>query len=45
MLPIGQVLNYDERDELQSRGPEHLHMPVHVKNAPKTEESPDSEAI
>lgn len=44
MHPTGQVLNYDERDEFQSRGPKHLHVPVHLKDAPKTDESPDSEA-
>ena len=43
MHPIGQVLNYDEQNGFQSRGPKHLHVPVHVKYAQKIDESPDSE--
>ena len=43
--PIGRVLNYDERDEFQSRGPEHLLVPVHVKYDPKIDGRPDSEVI
>ena len=33
--PIGEILNYDRRKEMQGRGTEHFHAAVHVKDAPK----------
>ena len=33
--PIGQILNYDRRKEMQGRGTEHFHAAVHVKDAPR----------
>lgn len=45
MHPISQILNYDEPHVSQSKVPEHLHLPVHVKDDPKIYESLDSEAI
>ena len=43
--PIGQILNYDIRKEMQSRGTAHFHSAVHVKNAPEIYKSPDEEVI
>ena len=45
MHPIGQILNYDERREFQSRGTEHIHVPIHVVGAPKIDENEDSEVV
>ena len=42
MHPIGQILNHDERREFQSRGAEHTHAIIHVKDAPKLDEDDDS---
>ena len=43
MHPVGQILNYDDRREYQSRGTQHLHSPIHVKDAPKIDENSDFE--
>ena len=43
MHPIGQILNHDDRREFQSRGAEHPHAGIHVKNAPKIDENEASE--
>ncbi|XP_069125440.1 uncharacterized protein [Argopecten irradians] len=43
--PIGQVLNYDRRKEMQGRGTEHFHAAVHVKDAPKLDVHDDKEVI
>ena len=43
--PIGQILNYDIRKEMQSRGTAHFHPAVHVKNAPEIDKSTDEEVI
>ena len=42
MHPIGEILNYDERREFQNRGTEHIHAPIHIKDAPKIDEDDDS---
>ena len=41
--PIGQILNYDLRKELQSRGTAHFHSALHVKDAPKIGVDPDDD--
>ena len=41
--PIGQILNYDRRKEMQGRGTEHFHAAVHVKDAPKIDTDTDEE--
>ena len=38
MLPIGHILNYDERREFQSRGTDHIHALVHISDAPRLED-------
>ena len=43
MHPIGQILNFDGRKELQNRGTEHMHAPFHVVDAPKIDENNNSE--
>jgi hypothetical protein len=42
MHTIGQILNYDKR-EFQQKGPEHMHVGIHIKGAPKIDEDDDSE--
>ena len=34
MHPIGQILNFNDRGEFQSRVMEHMHAPIHVVDAP-----------
>ncbi len=41
--PVGQILNYDIRKEMQGRGTAHFHSAVHVKGAPKLDEASDEE--
>ena len=41
MHPLGQIINYDDRDEFQKRGTEHFHATVHVKDAPIVDEDDD----
>ncbi|XP_070548888.1 uncharacterized protein [Ptychodera flava] len=43
--PIGQILNYDIRKEMQSRGTEHFHAAVHVLNAPILDKNTDEDVI
>ena len=43
--PIGQILNYDIRKEMQSRGTVHFHSAIHVQNAPKLDNDPDTDVI
>ena len=43
--PIGQILNYDIRKEMQSRGTEHFHSALHVYNAPILDKDSDEEVI
>ncbi len=41
--PVGQILNYDIRKEMQGRGTAHFHAAIHVKDAPKLGEVSDEE--
>ena len=43
--PIGQILNYDRRKEMQGRGTEHFHAAVHVKEAPRIDTESDEQCI
>ena len=43
--PVGQVLNFDRRKEMQGRGTEHFHSEVHVKDAPKLDIDSDNACI
>lgn len=43
--PIGQILNYDIRKEMQSRGTAHFHSAVHVQNAPILDKDADQDVI
>jgi len=43
--PVGQILNYDIRKEMQSRGTAHFHSAVHVKDAPIVDKNPDDDVI
>ena len=45
MHPIGQILNYDDRREYQGRGVQHVHAPVHIKDAPKFDNGNDADVI
>ena len=45
MHPIGQILNFDDQREFQSRGTEHTHAPIHIVNSPKIGENEDSEVV
>lgn len=38
-------LSFDCRKEFQNRGPEHMHVPIHLVDAPKIYESEDSELV
>ena len=35
MHPIGQILNFGDRREFQNRGNEHMHVLIHIVDAPK----------
>ena len=41
MHPIGNVLNFDAKNEYQNRGPQHTHFFVHVYGAPQIDVNPD----
>ena len=41
MHPIGEIINYDDRREYQNRGTEHMHVPLHVLDAPTISEDDD----
>lgn len=43
--PVGQILNYDLRKEMQGRGTAHFHAAVHVKGAPQLNVDPDEEFV
>lgn len=43
--PVGQILNYDIRKEMQSRGTAHFHSAVHVKDAPIVDKDPDDDVV
>ena len=45
MHSIGQILNFADRRELQNRGTEHMHAPIHIVDAPKIDENNDGEVI
>ena len=45
MQPIGQILNFNYCRELQNRGTEHMHAPIHKVDAPKIDENEDSEVV
>lgn len=38
---LGQIINYDDRDEFQKRGTKHFHGTVHVKGAPLIDKDDD----
>lgn len=42
MLPIGHILNYDERREFQNRGTDHIHPPVHIVDALRLDEDDET---
>ena len=39
MYPIGQILNFDSRRELQNRETEHMHASIHIVDASKIDEN------
>ena len=43
--PIGQILNFNDRRQFQNRWTKHMHAPIHIVDAPKTDENKDSEAV
>ena len=45
MNTIGQILNYDDRREYQGRGTQHVHAPVHVKDAPMLDKESDIDVV
>ena len=45
MHPIGQILNFDDTRDFQNRGTEHMHVPIHIVDAPKIDENNDSKVI
>ena len=45
MHPIGQILNFDDQREFQSRGTEHTHAPIHIVDSPKIDENEESEVV
>ena len=45
MHPVGQILNYDDKREYQGRGTQHVHAPVHIKDAPKLDKERDDEIV
>ena len=45
MHPIGQILNFDDQREFQSRATEHTHAPIHIVDSPKIDENEESEVV
>ena len=45
MHPIGEILNYDDKREFQQKGPEHMHVGIHIKDAPRIDEDDDAKVI
>ena len=45
MHPIGQILNFENQQEFQKRGSEHMHVPIYRADAPKIDENDDNEAV
>ena len=45
MLPIDQILNFEDQREFQSRGTEYMHAPIHIVDVPKIDENEDSEVV
>lgn len=45
MHPIGQILNFENQQEFQKRGSEHMHAPIYRVDAPKIDENDDNEAV
>ena len=45
MHPIGQILNFDNPRDFQSRGTEHMRTTIHIVYAPKIDENEDSEVV
>ena len=45
MHPIGQILNFDDGRDLQNRGTQHMHVPIHIADAPKIDENKCSEVV
>jgi hypothetical protein len=43
--PIGQILNYDRRIEMQARGTAHFHSAIHVMGAPVLNKNSDEEVV
>ena len=45
IYPVGQMLNFDGRRDFQNRGTEHMHVPIHVVDAPKIDEIEFNEVV
>ena len=45
MHPTGQILNFYDQREFQTRGTEHMHAPIPIADAPKVDENEDSEVV
>ena len=45
MLPIGQILNFDNQKGFQNRETGHMHAPIYIVDSPKINENEDSEAL
>lgn len=43
MLPIGQIINYDDIREFQNRGKYHMYVQIHVQDAPTINEDDDAD--
>ena len=43
MHPIGQIINYDDMREFQNRGKYHMHVQIHVQDAPTINEDDDAD--
>ena len=40
-----EVSNYDDLREFKNRDTEHMHVPIHIVDAPKIDENEDSEIV
>ena len=45
MHPIGQILKYDEKKEIQGRGSERFHATIHFRDSPRIDQDNDEDVV
>ena len=42
---VGQILNFDDKREIQNRETKHMYVPIHIVDVPKIGEDEDSNVV